>query len=341
VVNSGGDIYLCTSGGTFKSIAESSANWELLVHVPKPGFTPYMLWKGEWIPGSTHDVGHVVRDAGWTMVANKKTDDRPAPQGVGEAAYPYTGTLTGQTSSSKQLIAGQRYTPQTRSQIISGYRMNVTTGIHYQVFLVRDALGTPILNEVNNFTASSTGWVSFNLNQIVLELGKVADMMVVVTEPDGTPTIWSGNWNYTTPNNVAVPAAGEILHANQATSELRINKTDSDAGDRETELLALTVGDHIQGGGQDWVIQSITDQGTWILFGVSPASQGGPDGIIQGMFGADTAYADIVPDDNQYIVDVLLQDYIYSEDWEIVTAGQNVAGTTAVAAGWPPGGGHP
>ena len=106
------------------------------------------------------------------------------------------------------------------------------------------------------------------------------------------------------------------------------------------------VGDIIDIGDVRFSIQSSTDNGTWLNFGVSPQLQSGTDGVramafetipettlsyrrevdawvgedaVKGLLGIDTAYEDIIPDDNQYSIDLTLQYYDSSDCWEVVS----------------------
>lgn len=314
-----------------------------------------------------------VVDGSWTMVANKITVDRAAPQPVGVAGYLYQGTDPTAPVTAKQIVFGTRYTtPADLFYQIQKYRIFVVTGNVYQIFTVEDPGGAGIISSAGAFTADTTGWVEFAASGIIVGNGLAFDIIAVVQEPDPTPTTFTGNWNYLTPNNVTIPASGQIQHANQATSEFRIHKTDNDGGDRSTDLAGLAVGDIIDwgGGGTRWAIQSIQDQGTWYNFGVAPASQEAPDGVrnltfetvtatpitrledvnywglnpapngtVEGLYVEDDGYDNIVANTNAYGVDVFFQQYQQSEDWDILatSAASATGGGTAVASPEPPG----
>lgn len=348
VVNFDDSLYLCVSGGSYKSIAQSAGAFELLIGVPKVAYVPFMHWQGAW-EQRTYNPGMTVTDGMWTMVANKQTNDRAAPQQIGLPTYVYDGTITPTTEDAKQVISGMRYTPQDRARYVAGYRVYTTADLHYRIYLVRNPLGTPVLNLVSDFIASSTGWLELNVSGDLVGVGETVDILKYIDEVDGTPTSWSGDWDYDTPNNASSPDPGQIVHSNKATSELRVSKTDNSLSDRSNELEALTIGDRIQGAGQDWTIQSMIDGGSWINFGVSPATQGGPDGVqnfdfqtiaqtpipyaedagywsgtpnVSGLHIADAHYTEITPDDSQYGIDVRFQDYSISDDWDVVSSSE-------------------
>ena len=306
--------------------------------------TRYMMWKGPWVDGQYY-LNDVVRDAEWLMIANKDTTDRPAPQPIGGEQWAYDGTSPTNSLTEKQLVYGQRYAT-TEPLFLNGYRYWGVLGNRYSVFVVNDPVGTPVRRSLlSNIIADVDGWIEFGLPGD-LEDTSVFDLVVVVAEPDPTPTTWSGNWNYITPNNNAIPGAGEIQHSSKLLTSFRINKTDDDAGDRSTELEALNIGDSISGAGMNWAIQAITDNGTWMAFTVAPAQQGAPEGTqnfdfetvtptpithvsdtnywtgsefngqVQGFIGTSYDNAILSLNQNAYGVDILLQRAAISPDWD-------------------------
>lgn len=305
-----------------------------------------LRWVGNYQDG-TFLKNDVTLDDGYLMVANKATTDRPAPQWLGVDAYVYDGASPTDSVSAKQIIQGIRYlTPY--DIFVTGYRVYTIAGNAYRTFLI----GTSgQIEELTAFEASTTGWTEFDsVDKLVLE-GTSFDLLVVTSEPDATPTTWVGNWVYQTPQNAAIPAVGNIIHATKLLDSFRINKTDDDAGDRGTELEALTVGDIIDGAGIRWAIQGIVDNVTWMDFTVSPAQQGATgthefsfetvtatpityledvdywlgNANVRGLFGADIAYDDIVPDDNQYGIDMKIVQTDMSPDWDLMAHTDSIA----------------
>jgi len=317
-----------------------------------------MLWKNEWVAGEYNQYD-VVRDGDWTMVANKTTNDKPAPQPSGEPYYLYTGTIGTNTATAKQIIFGQRITTGVSGGYINGYRVYTVAGNFYSVFVVSNPLGTPVFNLVLQFTATADGWTEFAISPIILPPATVFDIICNVSEPDPTPTTFTGPWNYLTPNNPGTPAAGTIDHANTQTDSFRIHKTDNNSVDRSAELLSLRVGDIIDGVNQRWSIQFFSDQGTYVDFTVAPAQQGAPDGVatftfetvtatpitygedldfwssnpnVQGLFIEDGQWSDIVPDESQYGIDILIQNATVSTDWDLLA----LSGGTGGGGDWVP-----
>ena len=310
------------------------------------GFEPVrrMNWVGEWA-NTTYEQGDVTTDGAWTMIANKQTTDRPAPQPIGDPFNVYSGTIGETSTSAKQIIFGQRYSP-TVAFYLQSYRIYTKVGNFYTIYAVTDPLGSPVITQLLAFEAGADGWQEFRVDPALVYAGQVFDIVAVAYEPDPAPVTFNGNWDYQTPGSVSAPAAGQIIHPNSNTEIFRIHKTDNDAGDRSTELNALLVGDIIEApNGLRWAIQTISDQTTYLEFEVAPSTQYNVDGVanfvfetvpsttltyavdtgvwngvatVAGLFAADSDYPSITPDDNQYGIDLEIQDVVTSPDWEVV-----------------------
>ena len=298
-----------------------------------------------YLGGQTYYPQETVFVDGYLSSALVETTDYPAPVPVGVPANIYLGLAPSAPASAKQIIFGNRYTWSV-SGYLDTYRVRTTAGNNYTLYSVSDPLGTPIVAELSSFTADATGWLEISVPQRLILAGAVFDLIAVVSEPDPTPTTWNGDWNYSTPVNLAVPIAGQIIHANNALQLLRVHKTDNAAGDRGAELLALTVGDIIETQGLRWSIQSITDAGTYVTFGIAPGIQAAADalsnflfetvaatpitrmedvnwwatngaGQVQGMYIEDGEYSAITPNNNAYGTDIHVVEATLSADWAI------------------------
>jgi len=62
----------------------NGGDWEMTGEEVQP--TTIMRWRDQWAPGD-YQRGEVVRDGDWSMVANKPTTDRAAPQPVGDPMW--------------------------------------------------------------------------------------------------------------------------------------------------------------------------------------------------------------------------------------------------------------
>ena len=318
-----------------------------------------MRWLGIWdTPGLQYLENDVVRDGDWLMRANKTTTDRPAPVAQGDPFWIYTGIQGSDNQvTAKTVSQGNRYTFNNPGYI-TGYRIDVVAGNHYEVLSVKDPLGAAETTFINAFTATVTGWREFGLIPEIIAGGTTFDLIAIINEPDPTPTTFAGPWVYSNPQNTTAPAAGQITQANSAVALMQVNKTDNNAADRSAELAGLTVGDTFNFNGVSWSIQSISDQGGYYRFGVAPAVQTATGtytvtfetvdptpisyhkdvdywltspygGQVNGLYVADDSYENVVPDDSAYGTDIQVQDADVSPDWDLLAVSSGVTGVGA------------
>jgi hypothetical protein len=302
-----------------------------------------MRWRDSWVQGREYKKHDVTRDGAWTMVALRDTYDRPAPQPIGQPLYRYQGSSPTDSITAKELVIGHRYTWGV-SGWLSGWRVWSVAGNYYRIFSVADPDGANEGAEIVSYEASTTGWYEATFAPQLILPGSVFELWAAVQEPDPTPTIWTGNWNYITPPNPGTPVSGSIIHANSLLSVLSIRKVDNDAGDRGAELLALDVGDIVVGPGDlRWSVQAIADQGLYVDIAIAPAQQASPDGVfnfsfetvtatpittvvdpdyylgdadVDGRYRVDGGALNITQD--AYGVDVKIQEAYISSDWALV-----------------------
>jgi len=234
-----------------------------------------MRWHNKWIPATylKHDT---VIDSDWTMVANKETTDRPSPQAVGLPVLIYNGSSPTLPVTAKSVVSGISIQGGEKAYWVSGYSAYTVTGNFYRIFTVDK---DDVIKELASFTASETGWKEFVLPLTLIPAYSDFILAQSVAEPDPSPTIWSGDWDYLTPQNDADPLTGQIVQSGKSPSNLRIHKFDKASADRGTELLALTPGDIIEAVGMRWSIQlAPIDNGIWVGIVVAPAQQGSGSG---------------------------------------------------------------
>jgi hypothetical protein len=348
VVNFDGSLYLCTSSGQYESIARSADAFEIMLGVPKVAFVPYMHWQGQW-EQRAYSAGMTVMDGGWTMVANKETTDPAGPQGVGLPYYLYNGTVGSNSDTAAQLITGTRMNNSLVAGFMYGVRLGVVDTYRYQVYAVRNPLGPfPEVIPITEFTANTTGLSTINTGQVIIPSGVPFDVVSVVTLPDPGATNVVALYDYVTPQNGRAPIPGEIVHPrnNPGTMLIDYSSASGPPNDMEIAVKGLTIGDLItDANGFVWTVQGNVDEGSYATVGVTPAivSSAGTMNFtfttklptvltydedvdywtnnrpsVQGLFGADTAYVDIVPDGTYYGVDILIQEAVISDDWEVV-----------------------
>ena len=314
-------------------------------------------WMGEWAAGE-YLANEQVLDDGWLMIANKTTTDPAAPDRIGVPFYAYAGTMLEDTSSGKQVIFGNRYTFGATGYL-TGYRIYTVTGQTYRVFAV-SASGE--IKELSLFTANVTGWVSFGVSAVFIVLGASFDLVAVTQEPDDTPVTVTANYNYQTPQNPSVPAAGAIQHSRGQPDVMAISYEDSDGTDRTSIIQGLSIGDVIDGAGQRWAIQANVDQGGYASISVAPALTGSPTGIqafdfetkattpitygfdtdywlsnppnngsAQGLLGIDQDYGSIIPNDTAYGTDIQVQIATVSPDWDFMAYTDTTGGSNQLS----------
>jgi hypothetical protein len=319
--------------------------------------TSKVVWKNKWI-GGTYNLNDMVTDGKWTMIANKQTTDRPSPQPIGSALWFYNGDMGPVSSTGKQIIISTRFTNVPEPSFLLAYRVFTALGFRYEVFMIKDPLGSPIYTEIAQFTGNENGWVETELPLTVIELGSTLDIAVRITDPDPNVPPSSeliANYNYVKPSNIPAPGVGEIVQSDGLMGVLRVNYIDSDANDNTSDLQALGTGDIIIGAGTNWTIQKAEDKGAYIDFDVALATQGAPEGVqqftfevestkaisygydanyystlpsLEGLYILDGPYEDAIPTQNAYGIDAKLQAATVSADWDAVAfSGAGTGGT--------------
>jgi len=317
------------------------------------------VWKAGYSGGEEHKKGDMVRANGFLLSANKDTSENANITPIDEPYFLYSSTLTPEVINNvKQIIFGTRYIWTTATGYLNKYRVDVVVGNVYEIYLITDTLGTPIVEQIGNFEATSSGWIEVNISPVLIGSAVTFDVIAQVNQPDPAPVQFVGNWDYSKPNNAAAPASGQISHANKQLDQLWIHKTDNDSGDRSAELLALSVGDIIEVGSMSWAIQTTpVDSGVYITINISPQSQSAALGVqaftfnttatvnltrgietdyylgnaaVRGLYIADDSYVNITPNDNAYGIDIEVQAANVPVDWDIMTTdGTSTGGSTA------------
>lgn len=209
-----------------------------------------------YTPGKLVRSNTLVNDESYLMLSVRPNDDRARPLGQGAPFYPYDGTPSTLPVLAKQVMSGIRVMGQ-EPYFLEAARVETVAGNHYQVYLVRDPLGSPVFNSVADFIATVDGATIIEAGEIPIPVGTEFDIVSIVNEPNATPVTFQADYNYTKPNNAGAPGSGVIIHPTRAADLFQISKTDNGGGDLSIELEALTVGDIINGAGLSWAIQAI------------------------------------------------------------------------------------
>jgi hypothetical protein len=247
----------------------------------------------------------------------------------------FQGTMSDFAQLAKQIIFGNRY-QSTEGFYITGYRVETVVGNEYSVYVINDPTGpTPVGELILTFTAEAAGWQSFNLEARAVAPNSLFDIIAIVNEPDPTPVEVIASYNYLTPQNVTDPLLGQITQSRGQSDLMQVSYTDNDAIDRTALIQGLTPGDQIVINLISYAIQSNQVDAGFANIVVAPAvtTLAGIQDItfetvvatpisvaedlnywptsnfplVQGLKAVDTPYADIIPDDNAYGVDLLVQ----------------------------------
>jgi len=329
--------------GLSREVAKSTATLAFKYKLPgsMPGSSSTM-WEGQWDASKVpYPANRIVRDDGQPYISNTETSDKPAPQGLGDMKWLYSGVDSTDTINTTGLITGQRYTvPLGQAYNVSQFRVYTILGNNYEVYRADNVNSVPVLTRLLEFEATTTGWVETGLSSI-LQGGTIIDYFIRVVEPDPTPQLTTLNYNYIKPNNPEVPAVGQMTHSSKELGIINIHKSDT-SGDQSTFLNTLQIGDTLERGIK-WSIQSITDNGSWLSLGVAPATQDANSGIadvviqtitstpitfleevdyyqgavsIQGIRSDNGSYANISLNQDAYGFDLHLETLVDSPDWD-------------------------
>jgi len=200
-----------------------------------------MQWKGYWTTGS-YLKNDTVLDGAWSMVANKDTSDRPAPQpsGTPEFAIPTEDPQFSTLDNVSSVYSGHQYTL-TKNGWIKEVRVwvpEVGTNISYR-FVLSDITdpNNPISEVVETSGLVAGQWNTIKAGLAVIPAGRVIQLEVEASN-SSSYTTFNGDWMYDDNGNSVIPAAGN-WSTNFGRTILRINKTDGAAVDRSTDLAAI------------------------------------------------------------------------------------------------------
>ncbi len=307
----------------------------------------FMLWKGVWNNGEYHK-NDVVTQAGWLAIANKTTEDVPAPQPVGDPIWVEDDvpSWTEDTQNTNILYTGQRYTYPFNAYLKS-IRFWVpagSIGTQLTIWLVTDPLGNPNSTVlIPTFTVTDDEdqmWNPVPQGLIVIPDGTTFDI-VMVQRPTTGESSWNGYWDYK--RSSGDPGEGEIYHQGGG-AQMRIHKTDENDVDQTTNLEAVQPGDTIAGGGITWTVLSVDIYGDHVRYDVEPNTRASEEKYtftftswaplpipnveianyhsgnsnVQGLISTSSYPDGITLDQNAYGVDIQYQEMNVSDDWDFM-----------------------
>jgi hypothetical protein len=237
-----------------------------------------------WIPNWDNDTvkaGTLAYDVGWTMLSNKATEQRPAPQPNGSPETGFDNTETyDELSNVSVVFSGQTYTFLKNGVIETIYarvpELSATT--NYRFVIIN--LTTNSVHTIEEPFLTAGDWTPIAIGTQIVQVGEqwIAYIDAINT---GADTNISGGWTRGANDQTAVPSSGGWNQTNQS-NLVRIHKTDADTTNRSAELLGVTVDSTITFVQTNDTNRSLTyrvtqvpvDQGTYVEYPVSHLSTG-------------------------------------------------------------------
>ena len=311
-----------------------------------------MRWRGTYnaLSGQYWPMD-VVRDGQWLMIANKPTNQQPAPYPIGTESWliPDSPSWASDSIDVAYLYSGNRYTvPADKAYFINAVRAyipKVSSTLEYQVALRNRCDPNNIKITLGSlFIPSATGWITLDsFPDTLIPPGCEFDVEIRVRDNQNYST-WTARYDYTTPVTGANPLTGEVDHPNNMLDTLVFHQTDEDGNDQTGNLMALKIGDKIIGNELEWEITDLpTQSGTDISIKITPLMQQSIDEVqtfafrvygtqpldyeyvldywsgnanISGyMYSAETG---LTEDNNAYGTDILVQEAYMSPDWNLL-----------------------
>jgi hypothetical protein len=189
-----------------------------------------MNWRGFW--GQQEYQKHdVVLDIPYTMIANKVTTDRAAPQPIGNPTYQYPDIPAWQPFSNASVVyTGHKYvfTETVEVRALRVWIPEIGENISYRIVLIADPNGAnPVYRVAENPTLRAGEWTVVGVNTELILAGQEW-LIYIDSVNSGSESTWAYNWNKATSSNTATPPDGN-WNTNVQQSLLRINWLDAEA----------------------------------------------------------------------------------------------------------------
>ena len=309
----------------------------------------------DWVEGGWQDIvggyskGSTLRDGAWVMTALiDGATDRAAPQAIGPNIYAYQGGgLTPNSTLSKEVSVGIEVNNPDNPYWLTGYAIrDAVAGDQYQVVEVIDPGGSNEVVPIETITASAAGDIERTLVPRPVPAGTKVRLIALITKPSPPASTVLANYDYQYQQDVVAPLTGQITQAFKDVDKLLIHKTDNDGTDRSALLAGLLIGDTITITNTTWTIQAKQDNGSYWAMVISPAQTATELGVVQvsfnttttttigyaedvgywtgntnlrGLFSATGGWEGVSEDDNQYNLDVRVQEAFVSDQWDVVS----------------------
>ncbi|TDI74586.1 MAG: hypothetical protein E2O82_03645 [Betaproteobacteria bacterium] len=213
----------------------------------KKFFPQYRMdWKGPWQAGS-YKSNQVVNDQGWTMIANKETTERAAPQSDGDSSWSLSDNPTWQGDVANPLaIQGLRFTVGSELATIDGFRFwrSQNTGNETYAYTIQDITDPTKKTTLGSgfIPGGPVGWVEVNLEGSFFQEGQIIDIKFS-TQVSTNSSAWLHTWTLQDVGG-GLPASGTYTN-NGDHDLLRLSILADGAVDVKSDLDDLKVGDEI------------------------------------------------------------------------------------------------
>lgn len=231
----------------------------------------YMNWLGVWIPGS-YNKDDVVRDGSWTMIANKDTNDRPAPQPEGDASFLLPDSPNWNNLSFLGLVeTGFRFTDLEDGFTITAFRVwipDLSADAHYRVVTIDNNTG--VVDALNIFTGEifgNIGWHQVEIPPAFFGPGDDISLFLQSQNFSSTTTIANPFVFLGSSNQENDPLAGNCEHSNN-NRIFRVSNIDRNSVDVSADN-ALVIG------GTFILIEQDSDPLASVLYDVLVATDAG------------------------------------------------------------------
>ncbi len=242
-------------------------------------FLAGLRFGGEWTDARTpYLANQMVTRGPWLSICLADTSDEPAPVPTGPPAYlAQAATLTPTQVSTTLLATGNRYTLGPAERMMAdrarAYIPSIAAGVRYWGQLtVYNAAGQVRASYRERLFPTAVGWIEVNTGVHFLGPGEGAEALLIVSDSSSSAN-WNAPWNFTAATNASiVPVAGQF-HENRTAGLLQVHKTDATPVDQSANLATVVPGSVItSSGGRRWMVQDVTDNTTWVEFGVAKLS---------------------------------------------------------------------
>jgi len=212
-----------------------------------------VVWVSPYVPGARYNKNDMVLDGVWTMIANKETTDRAAPQpdGAEDWLLPDSPAWVSQSFTEENVSATQ-VTGTLDSYLLTGIRVwipDLSATMQYTLTARNNITG--VFESTNIFTGSDisqVGWAELFVADRFFDAGVDISFQLKtkdITTIDARPSL---DYVYTDRDQdppLTDPGSGNTNY-NRNSIDLRISETDRNSISQATELNTVKAGSTIK-----------------------------------------------------------------------------------------------